>query len=805
LTLATIAVSLAAVLAAATDTRGAEVGLDRLEVKDVAEGVEIRVLLDRMMRVVAHVPETRGSEVVVRLAPVDPNSDAEDGHESLAWRDGEIPLDEVVYDSTAGEATVTFRFTRVVDFDVAAGPDPHAVVVTLRRGGASPATSGRAARAGVARAGGAAVERTSSDPEPPAPAVRSGRGEVTVEYTIELAVSEQPLDVTTLETPPQLAGRTLYAVTSRDQERVSHSLRLGFFSRRAEAEAAAASLRTQYPEARVERVSPGEHERAAVAAPDLPPISIAEIDRLMMEAQTALENGDNDRAIRLYTKVLEYPEHDQRATAQELLGLARERNRQFAHAKAEYDEYLRRYPEADGADRVRQRLAALVTASKVPETKLRAPKQASAIRSDVYGALSQFYRRDETFTEEGGFTDLSSLFSDLALTGRRRSEAYDLRAQATVGYMRDFVEAKDSELRVSELYLDGLETRYGLSGRAGRQRRSTDGVLGRFDGGVAGWQATKWLRVNALAGLPVEFDDRDEIATDRQLYGLSADLGTFAERLSFNVFGLEQRVDGIEDRRAIGGEARYLDRHLSAFALLDYDMSYDELNIAMLVGTWTFEGGASLNASVDRRLSPILTTMNAIIGQQADSISDLRNIYDEDQLRDLARDRTATSTAGTIGGAVPLTEKYQLAGDVTLASMSDTDASGGVEATEGTGLDLYYSTQLIASGLFRSGDVTVFGMRYSDAGTADDVGVRLSTRFPLGSAWKLSPRLNLDYRWYDDGDQVVVRPSSRLEYRVLRNLQLELDAGGEWLSKEVLDDVEQPWGYFFNVGYRWDF
>lgn len=32
-----------------------------------------------------------------------------------------------------------------------------------------------------------------------------------------------------------------------------------------------------------------------------------------------------------------------------MLGLARERNGQLAHAKAEYEEYLREYPNGEGA------------------------------------------------------------------------------------------------------------------------------------------------------------------------------------------------------------------------------------------------------------------------------------------------------------------------------------------------------------------------------------------------------------------------------------------------------------------------
>ena len=55
---------------------------------------------------------------------------------------------------------------------------------------------------------------------------------------------------------------------------------------------------------------------------------------------------DYPKAVVVLTKLQRQPEFPQRAQMQELLGLARERSGQLAHAKAEYEEYLRRYPTA---------------------------------------------------------------------------------------------------------------------------------------------------------------------------------------------------------------------------------------------------------------------------------------------------------------------------------------------------------------------------------------------------------------------------------------------------------------------------
>ena len=94
----------------------------------------------------------------------------------------------------------------------------------------------------------------------------------------------------------------------------------------------------------------------------------AELDRIEKDAMAAMRAKDYDAAIRLYTKLLEYPEHPARARAQEYLGLARERKGQFAQAKLEYQEYLRRYPDGTAAARIRTRLQALATASLSPKS-----------------------------------------------------------------------------------------------------------------------------------------------------------------------------------------------------------------------------------------------------------------------------------------------------------------------------------------------------------------------------------------------------------------------------------------------------
>jgi hypothetical protein len=529
----------------------------------------------------------------------------------------------------------------------------------------------------------------------------------------------------------------------------------------------------------------------------------------MEQASRAMLDGDFPVAIGIYERVLAAPETEHTPAALELLGLARERSDKREEARAAYVDYLRRYPQGEGAERVGQRLAALESATAATPGKLREPKAAaSGAEWDVHGTVEQFYRMDSSVSGDEGTTfDDSVLFNDASVTARRRSAISEIRAHFDGGYVQDFEESSESEVDVDELYVDGRDRGQRFVAAVGRQVRSSGGIFGRFDGGLLGYRVLDWLQVNAVGGLASDYSTDDDVNGDRYLYGLSFDVGPFFGALSGSVYGIEQDVDGIVDRRAVGGELRYVERRLSAFGLLDYDIYFDELNVASLLGTWTFADGASLSAGYDERLIALLTTSNALQGQTDDSIADLRDTYSDDEIRDFARDRTARSRSATVGGALPIDDSWQLTGDLTWLRMSGTDASGGVEATPGTGDEIFWTGQVIGNDLLFAGDIGAVALRCSDTSEWESVGTSLTTRVPIGAQWRVSPRFLFDYRMLDDGgDQVVVRPATRLEWTWRQSLDLELEVGGEWLSEEDDDgSSEEPWGYFVSVGYRWSF
>jgi len=532
---------------------------------------------------------------------------------------------------------------------------------------------------------------------------------------------------------------------------------------------------------------------------------------LMQDGRSAMVEGRLDAAVQIYTKVLQYPEHEFMPEAQEYLALARERKGQTAHARAEYQRYLAKYPDADGADRVEQRLAALLARTKhqptsaqsarsVPHRRGSVTRQQNPWRIQTF--FSQYYRRDVNQPDASdSIVSQSSLFSDVNFDARRRGVRYDFGSRISAGYRYDTAGA-GNDVRVSYAYADLADARTGLRGRIGRQSRNTGGVLGRFDGFNLGYQASERVLLNAVAGKPVN-SASDGIDDSRTFYGLSANFGPIADNLDLGGFYVRQNAGSLTDREAIGAEMRYFDSNRSLWGLIDYDVSYKELGSVFLQGSWRFASQFSVNAVIDRRHSPFLTTSNALIGQPFSSLSQLAANFDEHQLRQLSLDRSAITTTYTIGASKPLTPKLQLNATATQSTVSATPESGGVSATPETVFQ-YYSLNLVAGSLLREGDVSIIGVRYSQSASSDVSSVNLDLRFPFTRSFYINPRLRVDYRQIhaDSSTEWILTPGLRMQYRLGRTVRIELQAGRQFAFRDIAGSSLDRASYFINLGYQ---
>ena len=179
----------------------------------------------------------------------------------------------------------------------------------------------------------------------------------------------------------------------------------------------------------------------------------------------------------------------------------------------------------------------------------------------------------------------------------------------------------------------------------------------------------------------------------------------------------------------------------------------------------------------------------------------------EDQIRELARDRSADSSSYTASLAHPLNDKLQVSGDITLSTMSATPASGGIDATPDSGEDWSYSIQLMGSDLIKSGDIAIIGLHRDTNPSSDTTSLNLNTRYPVNQALRINPRLRLDDRRFssDGSTQWTTAPSIRVNYMWRRDFNLELEAGGEWSNRKTAAITDKTSGYYISAGYRVDF
>ena len=744
-------------------------------------------------------------------------------------------------DAGSGESYITLSFTSPQQFSVR----QHSVgwievfvdtnVDSSTLPAAVPPPIGPTAPASV----GPAAPMPDAAPDPIRPPVeRPSRRQVAADanenYVIQLGVFS---DVSAAVAALDQTGSDLHVYTNPFElnGKTWHGLQAGFFASEAAADAELAALRARFPDSWVRLASPDEALTAkaqpSISGPATGPMLAvaarsdsgsaadpATLTRWMADGRRALLDRRYDDAIVHYTQVLEAPPNEHHATAREYLGVALERRGNTQRAIAEYQAYLAGSPDNADARRVEERLRTLDSAAVAPPAAATAVSSRSASGWQVYGGVSQYYWRNEQQLVHDGNTLLASsgLLALGDVTATRRGSRYDILARLNGAYQFNFVEFDNrGDIGwLSDAYIDVADRELGLAAKAGRQARRDDGVLGRFDGVGLRYQWRPDISFSVSSGLPIDAP-RYAADTGRFFYAASARVDNLWERFTVNAYTQHQTVDGIDDRRAVGGEVQYRNGGVNVIGLVDYDLTFAELNTALLNGIWILDNDWRLSGRVRTGMLPYLTTRNALAGQTVETIDELLESFTEGQIRTLARHRTAQASSVSAGLRLPLGERLDLSVDVTAQQADATVASAGVAALPETGTQLFVSTSLIAPSLFRDGDLSIFTFRHDSSRTRDASSLLVDVRLPLSERLRLSPRLSLMARKDNPSgtDQLVAEPAIRLIYRWGAFL-FDLEAGGRWSSRELPateidaftpDGTEELLGGFVNLGYRLEF
>ena len=625
-------------------------------------------------------------------------------------------------------------------------------------------------------------------------------------------------------------GHTVYVEQTTIKGAPWERLNVGFFKQRKQADSLRSKIQKTYPGAWLQKAS-AKNIAYTISSPTsvTKPVSAAaitaskpkqaalsgsasltekQLDSLMQRAKTDFKNKKYSSSIRYLNALLAAGQHKYSHEALELLGLARQRKGQTAHAVETYKKYLSLYPDADGSDRVRQRLNGLLTAASTPRKNIRMSTTEERGNVTTYGSLAQYYQNNTTSVNDiGTTTTLSQLVTFFDLTTLLKTTEFDHRFQFTSDHVYDFIDSDDdSEFRFIEAYYELSYRKTGTSGRFGRQPIRTGGILNRFDGLSVGYQFTPDMRINFLGGFPVDIDNKTSINEHKTFYGFTFETGTFLQHWSMNLFYFDQENDGLKESNPLGADVRYRDKKVLVFGMVDYDLLYDELTILQLNTNILLNQNWTVYMNVLKRKSPLLATSNALIGRQEQSLEELKEVLNIEQIYQLARDRTADSETVTFGGSKQLNEKHQVTADITFIHRGETVASGGVAATPDTGTDYYINTQFIANNLLMKHDSNVFGVRFYDTNSSNTISFIANSRFPVARKWRLNPRLQFDIREFSNGrSQQKLRALLRTDYRYIKKVLLEFDIGyDETFETDNGQDLGNS-SLFFTLGYRWDF
>ena len=547
----------------------------------------------------------------------------------------------------------------------------------------------------------------------------------------------------------------------------------------------------------------------------------------MTAARQAIAARNGIAAAARLNQVLSLPPNTQTEAAQALMGEAREFSGELRKAKTEYELYLKLYPKGEFVPRVTDRLAGVDKTITQLSPSLGLKPGAGPAPWTVFGSISQNYYTGNSqivtitppppgqllFNQDTlSLTDQRSLISTLDFQARRNDAVTDTRIVIRELDNRNYLQGQKSYDRLNAAYIDQTNKQVGYNFRVGRQLGTGGGVFGRFDGLLLGYSLNPTWRINAVVGTPVEFNT----PFSRSFAGASVDFSPKTGRPGFTGYYIEQTLEGVLDRKAVGGEVRYFDPHTTVFGMVDYDLLYDQVNIAMMQGNRRTDAGTNYFVNVDYRKTPPLGFTNALPGQisldPARPTLDFRQLFRTsvdtlgvDELRNQASILTGNSSLYTVGFLHPVTTHWQLGADYRNASVTGTGESGILPAQPGTGTSHVFSGQALGSSLLFTNDTTVVNGTFIFAPTFDGQSYTFTYVVPYNN-WRFDGIVGYyTQRDFQSQRQVRWTPTLKISYRWRTSTTFELQAGAEIFDETgPLRELHSRRQYIYG-GYRWDF
>lgn len=533
---------------------------------------------------------------------------------------------------------------------------------------------------------------------------------------------------------------------------------------------------------------------------------------LLEQAKSALTDKNYALATTLLTRLYQQGSDSERQFALEFLGVSREKKGQLAFAKQAYQLFLENYPEVDTAPRVKIRLNNLIgiqTLSKNRSFKENKKSSKRSLSSYVRGSLATDYRQALLVDNLGNSRDTLSLANvDVDAKGHAELDDYNVGFRVSVGHYQDLLPDSDKtneQIRYLNFSASSEDNLYQV--KIGRQRSRGKGIFGRFDGVILSSEFITDMQVNVFAGYPVSSSKVTKLDPERKFYGLSLDIDDSWQSIDFSLFLFEQSINDLTDRRAVGGELSYFKNSVSVYSLVDYDIFFNELNALLFSGSYSTESAQRYSWSLNYRKNPYVGTRNALIGQSVDSFAELQNLFiNDEEILDLALDRTLTSKTASLQFFQPINERYDVSASITWMDLSSAPESGGVPAISQSGGQYYANAYLSGRNLYSENDTNSFGFRYSDLAQSQVYSLYATSRYRFNNGISITPKLRFDTRSNDNGtSQQSISPTFRMQYQSSKHY-IYGDFGGIFYNtKSPFFPAQKTSIYFLYLGYRYYF
>jgi hypothetical protein len=538
---------------------------------------------------------------------------------------------------------------------------------------------------------------------------------------------------------------------------------------------------------------------AAIATDDRQEVALQ-----LKEAARLYGKKDYAAAADIYRRLSETADPEQAAWALELFGACVEQMGERYDALAIYDSWLQRYAGTAGEVRVRQRRDALLTSSAAPQAARRVASGRSN-EAAIFGNASLMYRGMRSQVDgQDGQTPISSLAGDLDLQVRARTDSFLLRSRVSGGYLEDQSDRGDSTGRVSNLYLDITHEPSGAELTLGRQRSTSYGIYGYFDGATFSYPLAGFTSLTVMAGT-VANNSQDAPNSDHQVYGLGTELHFPDPALRLRLYGVEQTFDGLTERRAIGGEVSWFNDFSNYLLIADYDLEFQETNNLMFNGNWNITDATNLALSLGYQRSPFLSATNALIGEYDVSLDQLvKGLDNGTDIYDAALERTALSQYASLVVSHQLTDRLRVVGESFYYELSDLPQYDPNFKTADSDTNTTWGLQFILEDALFPDDSLSTGARYTIGDVSDGVVLYMDEKLRLAEDIDLILRLSGSQRTMSDYNQdtYTVRPAIQLYWYLKPDLLLDAEAGYEWMSQDFQSENFQVNQVYMLLGLR---